>query len=202
MGSRSSHRMGGSLILRMLPFPALLLLFSASPLPEIRILRRPQQTPRDAREVSSVCSQYVKSHAPFIPAYCNLALATTKQKETEMKENTTVLMKTTTAAPAHYTKPRQMKGWGWSQWTEWDGCGSCPRPACPSSCRMRCRFCHGVCPGQASQLDSCPSLSPLPLSSSPPHQPTTTTTRRPLPALEGDAVMGMETDLQDWFPSH
>ena len=57
---------------------------------------------------------------------------------------------------------RQMKGWGWSQWTEWDGCfftsdptlfvdfyrstflhsfrcGSCPRPACPSSCRMRCR---------------------------------------------------------------
>ena len=60
---------------------------------------------------------------------------------------------------------RQMKGWGWSQWTEWDGCfffiisrfstfvtffqptsfvyfrcGSCPRPACPSSCRMRCRW--------------------------------------------------------------
>ena len=58
-----------------------------------------------------------------------------------------------------------MKGWGWSQWTEWDGCfffiisrfstfvtffqptsfvyfrcGSCPRPACPSSCRMRCRW--------------------------------------------------------------
>merc|ERR1712130_256809 len=81
-------------------------------------------------------------------------------------------------------------------------CGSCPHPACPSSCRMRCRFCHGVCAGQASQLDSCPSLSPRPLSSSPPSPPTTTTTRRPLPALEGDAVMGMGTDLQDWFPSH
>ena len=153
-----------------------------------------------------------------------------------------------------------MKGWGWSQWTEWDGCfffiisrfstfvtffqptsfvyfrcGSCPRPACPSSCRMRCRWrqegllsllkgsldilmieisqvlpwslrwagqlcgnmfyseaCYqqsfdsawtnpstGWIYLQASQMDRCPSLSPLPLSSSP--HPMSTTTHRPLP---------------------
>ena len=29
-------------------------------------------------------------------------------------------------------------------------CGACPRDKCPSSCRMRCRYCKGVCEGQVS----------------------------------------------------
>ena len=57
--SRCWHRMGGSLTMCTLTSHALIIFsvissLSASPLPEIQIVRRPQQTPRDAREVSSV----------------------------------------------------------------------------------------------------------------------------------------------------
>jgi len=84
-----------------------------------------------------VCREYAARQADLVPSYCN---------REEVEE---------VAVP----RARQMNGWGWAEWTEWGGCGSCPRASCPSSCRMRCRYCKGVCEGQASELDNCPALS-------------------------------------------
>merc|ERR1712130_150623 len=98
----------------------------------------PLRESRDDRE--SECAEFVRTGAELIPSYCNIALLNPAE------ESSTV-------------RARQMRGWGWAEWTEWGGCGACPREKCPSSCRMRCRYCNGVCQGQASELDNCPQLA-------------------------------------------
>merc|ERR1711936_771190 len=57
--------------------------------------------------------------------------------------------------------PVEMRGWGWSSWTEWSG--ACPS-VCPPRCRTRERYCSGLCTdGQPVDLSDCPELqSPQP----------------------------------------
>ena len=63
-----------------------------------------------------------------------------------MRTRKSVLYRTLGLLPAHHKSYQLSNHFQISYFS----CGACPRDKCPSSCRMRCRYCKGVCEGQVS----------------------------------------------------
>merc|ERR1719312_1028482 len=95
---------------------------------------RPDLPPMLAREIQNRCDE----HRMFLPGWCGR----------NIKDGSTV-------APVPGAAPAATTGWGWSDWGAWGG--TCP-DICPGRCRVRGRYCSGVCPGKASELSDCPEL--------------------------------------------
>ena len=63
-----------------------------------------------------------------------------------MRTRKSILYRTLDLLPAHHKSYQLSNHFQISYFS----CGACPRDKCPSSCRMRCRYCKGVCEGQVS----------------------------------------------------